>query len=268
MGMNDQLSESVSTESEVSVQVEDRKTGSVPAWQLVLAVCLGGMLLAMGVLLVLLFAQVGDLRQDVKSLEDRSLIMISDVAGLSGRLSNAENSVGQMANQLGLVAAVPEGSLPQHNPDSQSDLAVGRTLGEVTGVDWATKTQVTLAPTEGTATLWMLAAHWCPHCQYELPVLAGIWETLPHDQVRTVVVSTSQDPSQGNPEEEWLTNGAFPYEILIDSNNQIATQFGLSAFPFWVITDSNGVVMGRFAGRVDEAGLVDLYENMKQLNRG
>ncbi len=113
--------------------------------------------------------------------------------------------------------------------------------------------QVTLEA-DGTARVYGFFAHWCPHCQAELPRTAE-WlntNTLPSG-VEVVAISTAVDSSRDNyPPSAWFEEEAWPATVLLDSEDStIAQGFGLTGFPFWVAVDSDGNVVGRISGEID-----------------
>jgi hypothetical protein len=61
-------------------------------------------------------------------------------------------------------------------------------------------------------------------------------------------VTTSIDPSRGNPLEPYLDDLQLPFPTLVDDDLTMSSQFGVSAFPFWVVTDGDGTVLFRTAG--------------------
>lgn len=246
-------------------ELGNREDSRTPNWSQILVVILSVILLGVGGVLFLVYQEIRGLKDDVGRLEHRSLIQVSDLAGLSGRVQSMEDALSGLGDIGGSPVVVPEGSLAQHDPSLASDPATGTQLGDVVGIDWGSETEISISPRGDLPTLWLLVAHWCPHCQYQLPTLNGIWETLPHDSVRTVVISTAQNEAGGGEEDDWLSSGDFQFPVMIDTGNRLATQFGASAFPFWVVTDPNGIVMGRFAGRTEEPAITQLYEDMLDL---
>lgn len=121
---------------------------------------------------------------------------------------------------------------------------------------------VTIGP-DGTARLIGFFAHWCSHCQAELPRTTEWLENneLPAN-VEVIAVSTAVSPSDDNyPPSEWFAEEGFPEPVLIDSAERvIAAGFGLSAFPFWVAVDSSGNVLVRQAGSLSDAQFETLID--------
>ncbi|MGI9584549.1 MAG: TlpA family protein disulfide reductase, partial [Acidimicrobiia bacterium] len=110
-------------------------------------------------------------------------------------------------------------------------------------------------------------AHWCPYCQDELPALSDwypeISEKYPTSEF--VTVTTSVDPSRGNPLPEYLASEQFPFAVVLDDETRIAAQLGVSAFPFWVVTDGEGTVLYRTAGRIGIEAVDQLFTQLEQV---
>ena len=108
-----------------------------------------------------------------------------------------------------------------------------------------------------------LFAHWCPHCQAELPQVTD-WlegETVP-DGVEVVAISTGVDPSGANyPPSEWFDRVGWPADVLMDSSTSaIASSLGLPGYPFWVVVDRDGTVVARASGALTRPGFATLLQ--------
>jgi thiol-disulfide isomerase/thioredoxin len=99
-------------------------------------------------------------------------------------------------------------------------------------------------------------AHWCPHCNAEIPVLLEWQEAgrIP-DDLAIVGVSTGVNEAAPNyPPDEWLTDMGWPWPVLADSpptNESAGTAadaYGVNAYPFFTIVDDDGTVLLRGSG--------------------
>ena len=142
--------------------------------------------------------------------------------------------------------------LPQYS-DSASDTAIGMTAPVLTGKGFTGNTIVT-GP--GAPTLLVFLAHWCPHCQREVPLLVQ-WnrDGLVPSGLDVIAITTSTDPTSPNfPPSEWLAREEFPalWPVMTDSGEKTAaTAMGVSGFPFFVLLDSNGKVALRVSGEIE-----------------
>lgn len=140
-------------------------------------------------------------------------------------------------------------------PDGVPDPALGMTAPTLAGSNFE---GIGVEIGSGAPTLVTFLAHWCPHCQAEVPELVE-WNRQAGVPVglRVVGVSTSVDDRRDNyPPSDWLVREGFPFPVLADSEtNEAATAFGVSGFPFFVLLDADGGVVWRASGELPIAEL-------------
>ena len=176
---------------------------------------------------------------------------------------------GVVGGRTGVVPrATADADLPQNRPvqvggeplavleETGADQAVGRTAPELRGASFD-GTPVTVTR-DGTPKAVVFLAHWCPHCQEEVPVLVR-WlgnGRLPPG-VELYAVSTAVRPElAGYPPSAWLREAGWPAPVLADDpQGSAATAFGLSGFPFFVLLDGQGKVAARASGEQSPRGL-------------
>lgn len=113
-------------------------------------------------------------------------------------------------------------------------------------------------------TMVVFLAHWCPHCNDEIPELISLNDagSLPDDLV-VVGVSTAVDPNGSNfPPSEWIVDKAWPWETMADDEDVTAiAAMGGSSFPFTVILDTEGNVLARKGGAASAAETLDFINS-------
>lgn len=141
-------------------------------------------------------------------------------------------------------------------PDTGPDPAVGMPAPTVRGQGLSGNALHLGAPGQPTAIV--LLAHWCPHCQAEVPELMTWLEGggLPGG-ARIVAVSTLADPQRPNyPPSRWFEREGWTVPTMLDDEaDSVAEAFGLTGTPFWVLVDGDGRVAGRSAGRLPTSAL-------------
>ena len=125
--------------------------------------------------------------------------------------------------------------------------------------------EVSVLPGDGTAKVIGFFAHWCPHCQRELPRMAD-WmaaNELPAG-VEVIAVSTAVDSSRGNyPPSAWFAEEQWPAVAVRDSeSNEISQAYGLRGFPYMVGVDADGRVVARVSGELNDAAWEFLLETI------
>jgi thiol-disulfide isomerase/thioredoxin len=148
---------------------------------------------------------------------------------------------------------------------SATDAAIGMPAPVVSGKGF-TGTEIT-TDGAGTPTLLVFLAHWCPHCQREVPLLVQ-WEKdgKTPTGVDVIAVATGTDPANPNyPPSEWLAREEFPalWPVIADSaDKKAANAFGLSGYPYFVLVDAQGKVFKRLSGEIPMDELTAIIDQM------
>jgi thiol-disulfide isomerase/thioredoxin len=148
---------------------------------------------------------------------------------------------------------------------SATDAAIGMTAPVVSGKGF-TGTEIT-TDGAGTPTLLVFLAHWCPHCQREVPLLVE-WEKdgKTPTGIDVIAVATGTDPANPNfPPSEWLAREEFPalWPVIADSaDKKAANAFGLSGYPYFVLVDAQGKVFKRLSGEIPMDELTAIINQM------
>lgn len=136
--------------------------------------------------------------------------------------------------------------------DPSGDGAVGRRIPTLTGESFDGST-VTIDPDDGRPKVIVFLAHWCPHCQAEVPrIQEWIDEGNQPDGVDLYAVSTAVAGDRPNyPPSAWLAReGWEPAVLLDDESGTAATSYALPGFPYFVLVDADGNVVQRGSGEV------------------
>lgn len=149
------------------------------------------------------------------------------------------------------ASLAPAGS----DPLGVGDPEIGAAAPVVEGQDL--EGNLVRAGATGEPTVVVLLAHWCPHCQRELPLLVDWLATHdPATSPRVVAVATAMDELKPNyPPEAWLDREGWVHEVLYDAAGEVPEAYGSSGFPFFVVLDGEGKVLRRLSGEIDLAVL-------------
>lgn len=144
-------------------------------------------------------------------------------------------------------------------PDSGADPMVGTAVPSVTGQQFDGE-QLTISA-DGKPQIIMVVAHWCSHCQAEVPRVQK-WldkDGMPTD-VELVTLATSNDPTRGNfPAADWLRREKWSVPTIVDDKQgKAGAALGISGFPYFIVTDAQGKVVYRTSGEITEAQWNDL----------
>ncbi len=134
--------------------------------------------------------------------------------------------------------------------DPSADPAVGLPLPIAAGHRFDGSAITIGGPTDG-PTMYVFLAHWCPHCNAEIPELIELDDRgdLPAG-LNVVGVSTAVVADRDNyPPSEWVADKGWPWDVMAD--DEAATAFisaGGSGFPYTVLADADGNVVARQDG--------------------
>lgn len=177
------------------------------------------------------------------------------VVGVIAALAASEDDGSDVAD-FGPVGV--QGTILTRLPDGGADPVVGDAAPRVEGVDPDGGVVVIGEPGEPTIAFFL--AHWCPHCQAEVPVIQDWVDSggLPED-VDLYGVSTGVDPRRPNyPPARWLDEEGWTSPVLVDGNQAAAQAVGLTAYPFFVVVDADGAVVARGSGELTADQLSEL----------
>ncbi len=183
------------------------------------------------------------------------------VLGIAGALAlvivSATVALGAVPAKTVQVAHVKvSGTALPALPDTGQDPSVGTKVPTLTGKTFAAK-KIVVPPASTEPQVVMFLAHWCPHCQAEVPRIVQLAAQGGFNGVHVTAVATGTLGSRPNyPPSKWLKREHFPFAVMVDSRKSMAAQaWGLTAYPFLVFVDASGKVAGRITGEVSPADL-------------
>ena len=137
-------------------------------------------------------------------------------------------------------------------PREGTDPAVGLAPPAISGYSFDGSPQ-SVTP-GGTAKMVIVLAHWCPHCNAEVPRLLD-WKAqgrIP-EGLEIVGVATGTDPSSPKyPPSQWLSSFPWAWPVLADSETfDAARAYGVNGYPFFVVVGTDGLVKARFSGEAE-----------------
>lgn len=176
--------------------------------------------------------------------------------------SGGDGSDGESTATVEIVGAALS-SMPANLTisDATNDPAAGSAAPTLTGTSFNGDEVVIEA--DGRPKVVYFIAHWCPHCQDEIPVIQELLdEGVAPDGLDIYAVSTGVDASRGNyPPGVWLDREGFePIVIRDDESHSAFNAFGGSAFPYVVYLDADNNVVARSAGSLDKATIAALWD--------
>ena len=142
--------------------------------------------------------------------------------------------------------------LPALDTVAEVDLAVGMAMPVIDGATFDGNALTIGGATDG-PTMYVFLAHWCPHCNDEIPELIELKNRggVPED-MNVVAISTGVDSTGPNyPPSEWIVDKDWPAEWPVMADSVESTSFvvnGGGGFPYLMIVDADGNVLDRASG--------------------
>jgi cytochrome c biogenesis protein CcmG/thiol:disulfide interchange protein DsbE len=195
---------------------------------------------------------------DTASTEDSTSESVGSAAPLEDGSGSAEGSPDGAAGAQAVQENGPitvEGDPLDPFEGSNDDPAVGATAPVVTGESFD-GTPIVIGGATENPTLVVFLAHWCPHCNDEVPELIALDAAgdLPVG-LDVIGVSTAVDSTRDNyPPSEWVVEKGWPWPTMAD--DEVVTAFnayGGTSFPYIVLLDTDGTVLARRAGAAPAA---------------
>lgn len=169
-----------------------------------------------------------------------------------------------IAGETGLDESVGFGEVSVEGEDlpffdsAAADPAVGLTAPTVSGADWDGN-DFTIGP-DGRAKIIVMLAHWCPHCQAEVPVVqewvdgGGLPEGV--DIYGITVLTNRLRDGDTWPPSEWLEGEGWTIPTIMDDEaGSVVSAYGLTSTPTYVVLDGDNNNLGRLAGEIGVSGL-------------
>jgi thiol-disulfide isomerase/thioredoxin len=131
------------------------------------------------------------------------------------------------------------------------DPAIGTALPPLSGRDLEGAPLTIEA--DGRPTIVVFVAHWCPHCQAEVPRVQDWVDDggLP-EGVDLASVATASDERRPNyPAGDWLADEGWTAPVLDDADDSVAEAAGVDSYPFWIFVDADGRIAARTSGELD-----------------
>jgi len=160
-------------------------------------------------------------------------------------------------------SVVIEGTILEPLGDEAIDPMVGQVAPTLNGATFD-GSGVSVTPGDGQAYMVVFLAHWCPHCNREVPRLIE-WQAsgaVP-SELQVVGVSTAVASDRPNyPPSQWAVDKGWTWPMMADSTSMEAAEaYGVSGYPFFVIVGADGEVKVRVSGEVEIPALTQIVSD-------
>lgn len=174
-------------------------------------------------------------------------------------LTSSDKGAEKEAGEIGVEVTTEGTALPAFQ-GSTGDAAVGQPAPVVTGV--SPEGDPVAIGGAGPQILVFLA-HWCPHCQAEVPGLVEAEQSpaWPGNVEVTGIATATDDNRPNYPPSSWLEREGWPWPVMADdADSGAATAYGIGGFPYMVFIDADGNVALRTSGELGSERFLELAD--------
>lgn len=194
-----------------------------------------------------------------------AVVALAFVLSSGGSSDNGGSTTTTNANggEIAKKVTVDGAALPEFS-SSVDDPAIGEAAPKLVGKNFVGG-PVTLGGASGKQQVVVFFAHWCPHCQREVPIIVSLAKDGVFDGLELGGVSTGTSADAPNyPPSDWLETVGWPAPVLVDTADQTAAKaYGLTGYPYLVFVNADGTVAGRWSGEMPESDLKAVVEAFK-----
>ena len=143
-------------------------------------------------------------------------------------------------------------------PEAGADAGIGAKVPVVNGYNFDGDPVSLDIAASGKPTMVVFLAHWCPHCNREIPrILEWAATNGVPEGLRIVGVATGSRNDYPNwPPSAWLTDMGWKWEKMADTQDgHVFGAYGGTSFPTMVLVGPDGTLKNRFSGEVEIADL-------------
>ncbi len=106
---------------------------------------------------------------------------------------------------------------------------------------------VSLNALKGNRVLLHFWATWCAPCREEMPILISMAKRL-GDQITILAIAVDSSAEEVN---AFFGAQKPPFQVLIDSKNEVARKYGVSQFPESMLVNADGMIEALYLGPQD-----------------
>ena len=190
------------------------------------------------------------------------IVAVILVATGGGNAKKASGVGAKATTEVAAEVTVTGTKLPAYTA-AKTDPAIGLAAPKLGSVDFQ-GTNVEAGGVTGKPYAIMFFAHWCPHCQAEVPRLVSLAKAGQIAGVDVMGVATGTSKANPNyPPSAWLDREGWPFGVMVDDARFTAAgAYGLTGYPYMVFVDAQGKVVGRTSGEVAPEDVAKIFTSL------
>jgi thiol-disulfide isomerase/thioredoxin len=192
------------------------------------------------------------------------VVAVAASGGGSDSSSKGGNGSGGSSTAVEVAPVLVTGTSLPDFPSSGADKAIGMAVPSLSGQSLFDGSSMNIAPS-GKPMAVVYLAHWCPHCQAEVPRLVALAKEGKLAGIEVYgIAAAGQDTLANYPPSTWLEDEAWPFPTMVDSERSTAAAaYGLTGYPYFLLVDAQGKVAARAEGEASDADIVAAVNALK-----
>lgn len=202
------------------------------------------------------------------------LMFSGKMNGITGYLSSLSNSGTKESIQSGVreesAEEKPEESIPETESETEAESESQKEENPLLpAVDFTLTDQFgnthSLSDYKGKTIFLNFWATWCPPCRAEMPDIQKLYETYDTEGEDGVIILGVAAPDYGSETDEegikqFLEENEYTYPVLMDTDADLFTAYGITSFPTTFMIDKDGNVFGYASGQLSEDTMISIIE--------
>lgn len=115
--------------------------------------------------------------------------------------------------------------------------------------------KVSLSDFKGKTIFLNFWASWCGPCKYEMPFIEQLYQETKDSDLVIVTVNLEEPKSTVS---KFLTDNKYTFPVLLDSEVEVASQYGVSGIPLSLLIDKDFKIVSAHEGQMNS------YEMLKE----
>ncbi|WP_141433380.1 thiol-disulfide oxidoreductase ResA [Bacillus sp. 03113] len=143
--------------------------------------------------------------------------------------------------------------------EEAATVSVGKKAPDFVLVDMGGN-QHRLSDYQGQGVLLNFWGTWCKPCEKEMPYLDSGFQKFKEQGVQVLAVNVGESELAV---QQFIDQYKLSFPVVIDSDNQVQTAYGINPLPITFLIDKNGVMVKSYTGELTEKMVQDFMEQIK-----
>lgn len=141
------------------------------------------------------------------------------------------------------------------NPNVIKTKAIDFKLNDLNGKE------LSLSDLKGKKVFINFWATWCPSCKAEMPEIEKLYQETKDSNLVIIAVEIGEPLSTVK---SFIDSNKYSFKVLLDSDQNVATKYGISAIPTSYFIDAEGNIVSKNVGAMD---INQMREHIKALDK-